>query len=443
VITTGAHLPPLGLLYLSKILQNNGHEVEVIDSNVEQIDKNKLNGKIKSYDAVGLSTFTQRKERENSILIAKTIKEIDPSVPLLIGGPHCTILPELAIIEHQADICVTGYGEPIIQMIANALDGKKKLNTIPGIFYKKNKKIMHTKPPIGIKNLDDIPFPARELVDKYDYGYMSRVKIARGKLTSVMASRGCPFNCKFCNLHATVPKYQTRSLKNVIEEVNEIIDRGYKTIVFNDDNFLVNKKRIEKLMDFIISKNTDIKIWIYDARADSADRQLYKKMRDAGVELIFFGIENGNQDVLDYYNKKLTISDIKKAVNLSKEMGFFVIANFILGSPIETEQHIQNTIKFAKSLPIDLANFYVLGYLYGAKIREEAIEAGKIQPDELFTMASSERGLCNFTSDELIEYTISAQKQFYFNPLLWYRIFTKIVHNGNFKYIRLGLNYLF
>lgn len=189
------------------------------------------------------------------------------------------------------------------------------------------------------------------------------------------------------------------------------------------------KKNVEKIMDFIIQKNTGIKLWIFHARADSADRKLYEKMRDAGVEQINFGIESGNQDVLDFYNKKLTLSRIQETVNLSNEMGFFNAASFILGAPIETQEHVENTIKFAKSIPLDFAVFYPFGYTYGSQLWEEAVNGGKIQPDEGTVLANSQRDLGNFTSEELMSYTMKAHRSFYLNPSLWmkeiYRAFTK------------------
>ena len=186
----------------------------------------------------------------------------------------------------------------------------------------------------------------------------------------------------------------------------------------------------------------DINIWIEGARVDSVDRGLYQKMRDAGVEIIHYGIESGNQDVLDYYNKRITISQIRKAVKLSKEMGFFVNASFILGAPIETKKHIENTIKFAKSIPLDSVTFYNLDYGYGTPIWDEAVEEGKIQPDEYSVTADSKRGLGNFTEEELMNYNMKAYKNYYFNPSLWMRELFYAFAKKDFRFLKLGLRML-
>jgi len=442
MLSTGAYLPPLGILYLAKMLELSGHHVEIIDCTAEAINNDDIKKAVLSNDVVGLTVYSEQRELENSIKISKIIREADLQIPLILGGPHCSLYPEKSLIQHKADICVTGPGEFVITPIIEALEGKRKLSTIPGIYFKKNNKIIKSEPLKWIDDLDLLPIPARHLVDKYKYGYMCGVKIAKGKVASISASRGCPHQCRFCGLHKHLPKYQERSVDNINKEIDEIIKNGYQTLVFVDDNFLFKKKKVEKIMDFIIKKQENINIWIMGARADSTDKLLYEKMRSAGVNFISFGIESGNQDVLDYYNKKLTISQIKDAVNLSNKMGFFVMATFILGAPIETKEHIQNTIKFAKSIPLNGAIFYPFGYVYGSSIWCEAVEDGKIKPEEGTIYADPNRGLGNFTSDELINFTMKAHKSFYLNPRLWKNEITNALIKKDISKINLGMRML-
>jgi len=442
-ISTGANLPPLGILYLAKILENNGHDVDVIDLNAETLTENQIKNKILSSDAVGITVYTEDTALKNSIKISKFIKNCDPNIPILIGGPHCTKYPEKALLDLNADICVRGEGEFIIKQLAEVIQGKKNLSSIPGICYKEKNEIKKNISAEQIKILDDLPFPSRHLVEKYEYGYMFGVKIAKGRLTSFLSSRGCPFRCRFCSMCYLLPKYTRRSINNITKEIDEVIDAGYKTISFVDDNFLQKKEEAEKIMDFIIKKGEDIHIWIEEARVDSVDKKLYLKMREAGVEIINFGIESGNQDVLDFYNKRITLDQIRKAVKLCKEMGFFINASFILGAPIETKKHIENTIKFAKSLPIDSIAFYNLKYAYGSPLWNEAVKKGKIKPDEYSVKADSTRGLGYLTEDELTNYNIKAYKSYYFNPRLWGRELFYAFSKKDFRYLKLGLKLIF
>jgi radical SAM superfamily enzyme YgiQ (UPF0313 family) len=442
-VASGAYLPPLGILYLAKVLEDNGHTVEVVDFNAEDVSEEEIRKKIKSSDAVGMTIYTEPIALSNSKIISNLVKEVNPNIPVLIGGPHCSLFPDKAINEIKADICVIGEGELIINKIAEAIQGKRKLSTIPSIYYREGDQIKKTKEAEQIGDLDSLPFPARHLVDKYEYGIMTGVKLSKGKLTSFLASRGCPFRCRFCAMRCLLPKYQRRSIDNIAEELDEVIDAGYKTISFVDDNFLQKQDEAEKLMDFIIQKGEKLHLWIEEARVDSVNRKLYQKMRDAGVEVISFGIESGNQDVLDFYNKKITTDQIRKAVKLSKEMGFFVNASFILGAPIETKEHIENTIRFAKSIPLDSVVFYNLSYGYGTPIWDDAVKGGILKSDEYNIIANSEKGLGHLTEDELNYYNMKAYKSYYYNPRLWLRELFFALSKRDFRFFKLGFKTLF
>jgi anaerobic magnesium-protoporphyrin IX monomethyl ester cyclase len=441
-LASGAYVPPLGILYLAKMIENEGHKVEVLDCNVEGIHPEKILGNLSSYDAIGMTVYSNPNELKNTIMLVERIKEKDPSFPVILGGPHCTILPQHALQTHPADICVQGEAEYRIPKILDAVQGKQELKTIPGIAYRKGSEVLITEPPSQIEDLNQLPFPSRHLVDKYEYGFMHGAKIAKGKVTSLLTSRGCPFHCRYCQISSFLPKFRLRSAENVIAEIDEVISKGYETIIFIDDNFLAHKKRTEEIMDHIIQQKFDVHLWIEGARVDSADHRLYKKLRQAGVEFISFGIESGNQDVLDFYNKKTTLEQIKKAVHLSKEMGFFIYANFILGAPLETKQHLMNTIRFAQKLPIDAAGFFTLGYLYGSDLWQQAVQDGKITSDEYYVTADIQRGLGQFTEQELNDYAMKAYKRFYIRPSLWIRQLWYAGKNQDTRFLKLGAKML-
>lgn len=217
---------------------------------------------------------------------------------------------------------------------------------------------------------------------------------------------------------------------------------GYNAITFVDDNFLADKKKAEAIMEYIIRQQYDLTLWIMDTRVDSADRHLYEKMRDAGVTNIFFGIESGNQEVLDFYNKKFTLSQVRHAVNLSKEMGFLVGGNFIIGAPIETKKHIQDIITFAKSLPLDTVIFSHFGYPWGAPIWREAVKQGKINPDEFLVISDNTRGLAQFDAKTIDDYCMKAYRNFFFNPRYWFREISYALSHQDLTIIELGLRML-
>ena len=436
--------PPLGLLYLGAVLEQDDHKVELIDCYAEQISKNKLENYLKSSDAVGMSVLGD--DYISSVDISRMIKEINPDIPLIIGGPHCTFFKERALhdITH-ADVCATGEGEHVILDLVKYLQGNKKLDDIHGIYYRDNGIIKSGKPLKVIDDVDKIPFPARHLVDKYDYGDFPFGYQLKKKVTSIITSRGCPFRCSFCPRYSNIIEewgFRQRSAENVVKEIQEL-DGKYRSIWIVDDNFLADNKRAHEIFDKLIESDTKIDILIEGARTDSADRELYKKMKKAGVTFISYGIESGNQDVLDFYNKKATLNKIRETVNLAREMGFFLSASFILGAPIETKQHIENTIKYACSLPIDIASFAPLGYIRGSRLWVEAVENNKISKDTFIVISNSESDLGNFTREEIGSYTIQAYKKFYLRPNYLLSQISRSISRNDFSLLFKGWKFLF
>jgi len=403
--------PPLGVLYLASILENKGHKTSVTDFWAEKFDKNSFLNSLKNLDAVGVS-ITGFNINE-SLEICKLIKDFDKDMPLIVGGPHVTIYPEKSLKESNADVAVEGEGEVGILKLADALEGKNSFKNVEGAYFLEKNKIKKGKPAEIVKNLDDLLFPNRELIKDYDYGHLFGSKVAKGKATSVLSSRGCPMKCRFCQRNFFgMNKFRMRSAENVVEELKVISNQGYDTVLFVDDNFLADKKRAHKMMDMIISEDIDIEMWA-EARVNSADEKLYSKMKKAGFKVIAFGIDAGNQEILDFYNKKTTIKQIKKAVHMSRNLGFYTYGTFILGAPIETEKHFMDSINLAKNLPFDLVAFFVLEYGAGSPLWEEAIKDGKITRDEYLVFADSRRGLGNFKKEEIDEFAQRAHKEFY------------------------------
>lgn len=436
------HTPPLGLLYIGQSLEDEGHTVEVIELCGEEHPEEQIKKSLNSADAVGLSVTSY--PYETAAQLAKTIKEIDASIPIIIGGPHCSYHPKKSLLDiPDADIGVAGDGEQAIKDVVKALQEGKKLSEVAGVHYRIDNKINAGKPPIPIDDLDSISFPARHLVDKYDYGRIGKSYLFKPKVTSMVTSRGCPFNCRFCSRNTLGFKtYRARSAENVVKEIQDI-DEKYGSVIIADDNFLADKKRASMIMDKLIEAGTDIDIYVTGARVDSADRDLYLKMKKAGVVYLEFGVESGNQDALDFYNKKITLDQIRKAVRLSYEMGFFTAGNFIVGAPVETKRHIEQTIEFACSLPFDLVLFAPLYYQYGSDLWNEGVENGKINENDGYVVAADvRRGLGNFSIEELNAFCSEALTRFYMRPPYILREVFKAIRSRNFRFIRTRLETL-
>ena len=437
-----ASSPPLGLLYLGAMLEQDGHKVDILDYYIENVSREQLKNAMISSDAVGISIYTYALKPAQDI--SKMVKELDPDIPLLIGGPHCIFHQKQSLTDFpDADISVVGEGEPVILDLAKYIQGKKKLADIHGVYYRDNGSIKTGKSIQVIDNLDEVPFPARHLVEKYEYGDLP-FGYHMKKMTTMITSRGCPFNCRFCSRYDSIIsgfRFRQRSAENILQEFEEISEK-YRSISIVDDNFLVDNKRAHKIFDGIIKMGMDIEIGIHGARVDTAERELYKKMKKAGVKYLYFGLESGNQDVLEFYNKQTTLPQIKNAINLSRKMNFVTTGNFILGAPIETKEHFERTIKFACSLPLDIAGFGPLLYIRGSELWDEAVKSKIISEDTSVVLAGSEKGLGKLTQKEIEEYISIGFKQFYLRPkYLLSQIYRSMLRN-DYSLLFHGLKFL-
>ena len=430
----------MGLLYIAKILENDGNDVEILDFTAETYDNDKLLKSLEKTEAVGLTVLSVSVKQTKKII--EKIKELKPDIPVIIGGPHCILFPEKSLEETNADISVQGPGEQIILEIKKALQRKKKLSDVKGIYYKQGENIKLGKPAEYIKNLDSIPFPSREIVRRYNYGIGYNPNFKKGEFTSVITSRGCPFSCRFCSRGSiSMKKYISRSTENIIEELREIQKQGFKYVAFVDDCFLANIKQAKEVFKQILKEKICLKYYITAARVDSADEQLYDLMRRAGVVFIQFGLESGNQDVLDFYDKKTNVKKIKYAVDLSNRNGFYTVGTFIFGAPFETEGHFRNTLKFAKTLPLVSVSFVPLKYMAGSEIWYDAVKQGKISSDEYVISASSERDLSMFSKNELINWSRRAHRLFVFR-LGFFLNFLKIsIKQNDFSFMLSYISY--
>lgn len=435
-----SNMPPLGLLYIARSIEDEGHEVEVIDFYCESNPEDILNRKLKSVDVVGLCVYNRTRYETNEI--SKKVKEFDSKIKIIIGGPQSTFLPEKTLSEiEKADICIEGEGEFVIKDIILAFEGKKNLSDINGIYYRENNQIKKGKSAQVIIDLNSLNFPSRHLIEHYDYGMVEGINFFKPKFTTMVSSRGCPFQCTFCSRHISmIEVYRERSADNIIKELQEISER-YKSVMMIDDNFLANKKRSKKIMDKLIEIGSNIEIHIEGARVDSADKELYNKMKKANVKTIQYGFESGNQDVLDYYNKRITIDQIKKASKLANRMGFFIIGTFIFGAPIETEKHIKDTLKLAKSIPLDVAIFIPLTYQYGSDMWIDAVKKGLIDNNEGFVVrADKKRGLSNFSFEELNKISQNATNKFYIRPRYVSRQIFMAFRRNDLKFLKILFN---
>ncbi|MEM2109929.1 MAG: radical SAM protein [Candidatus Odinarchaeota archaeon] len=343
--------PPLGLGYLASSILNKKKDlsVKIVDCTFKTLEKSiseifRLNPKI-------LGIYSMVTINHNAIRIARALRD---HVNLMIaGGPLPTLTPESYL--NEFDLVILGEGEKTIIEVLNECESNRDWKKIKGIAYKNNNKIMITGRRSLIKNLDTIPFPARELFPNKEYKWYWR-KFHGYTSTSIISTRGCPYTCDFCSNPVFGVSYRERSPSNVIEEMVEIKELGYERVFFTDDCFTQNPKRIAEICEVIIRENIDLE-WECLSRADVITRKLAKLMFNAGCKRIFFGIESGNDRVLRIIGKKITKRDVERSIKITAKTGIKTGGFFILGYPGDTTDTIIETVNFSSGLPLDYLSY--------------------------------------------------------------------------------------
>jgi len=372
VFEMGNLFPRIGIASIAAVLLKNNIKTIVIDPQVMSLEdvKNKIKGF--NPDIVGIPAYTS--EIHDAADTARCVKEIINDVLTVVGGPHCSAIPVETLKEFDSfDIATVGEGEFIMLDLASG----KKLEKIDGIVYRNNGKIIQNKPRKLISDLDSLPMPAWHLYDmkKYRGGGLSSGfgKKDESLEIPVEGARGCPFNCIFC-YRVTGRNIRFKSAKKIVDEVERNVNEyGATKIFFIEGTFAVNRKIAMEMLEELIRRGIHQKItWSTGTRSDITNRELLLKMKESGCNFIGYGVESGCQEILDKIKKGITLDQITKSFEMSKEVGIKTEANFIIGHPFETEESVLKTIEFAKNLNADYANFAILVPFPGTKIVEMA-----------------------------------------------------------------------
>ena len=419
---------PLGLMYLAAVLQKNGYTVEILDAFISGADFEEKKGEEVT---IGLP-FKQIKEEiqarkpnivgiagpftsqiGHAIQTSKVAKEANSHILTVVGGPHVTLVPKEFLEEaHSVDIAVTGEGEFAMLEIAQYLEGKKQLNEIKGIAYRQNGKVIVNPRRPFIDNLDELPYPAYDLVDMERYLGPSKIgyRSFQNRAISMVTSRGCPFNCCFCSVHLHMGQgFRAHSAQYVLDHIQYVVGKfGVKNIFFEDDNLTLDIKRFEAICDGIIQRKIKIG-WETPngVRADRLTLELLKKMKQSGCKSVFVGVESGDQQILDkIVCKSLDLNKVMEFAKNARKIGLKTGAFYIIGFPGETKLNMQRTVDFA----LEMKRKYDMGMhlfaatpSYGTRLYEECKANGYIAADlswNSFAQARQARGLPLITTDE-------------------------------------------
>jgi anaerobic magnesium-protoporphyrin IX monomethyl ester cyclase len=391
-----AAFPPLGLLYLASALKINGIEVSVLDQPGQGLTMNETVDWVmkENPDVLGVSALSTSGKTAASI--SSKVKERKPNITTVLGNHYATFSARRILKRYPSvDIIVRGEGERTIIQLADCLRQHESLSNVLGIVYRKSHEIVSAPDQPLIKNLDTLPFPDRKLINVDYHCMMAGANVAPKKFTSIVSSRGCAYSCRFCGCTEFAHNvWRARSAQNTLEELQLLASEGYKQLLFVDDNFTLNPKRTIEICKGIVKEKMDFQ-WMCEGRVDNCSIELLKAMVKAGLKILYFGIENANQRILDYFNKTITPQQAENAVKNARKAGVDVIvSSFIIGAPDETRQEIQNTLNFAKRLPIELPQFNILCAHPGNDIWNEMESKGFLNADEYWETGVAISKIC-------------------------------------------------
>ena len=407
---------PLGLGYLAAILRENGYWVRIYDLN--QLNINNFDFlhylKAKKFDYIGVSALTY--DFLGMIELCNFIKdEAELShVPLIIGGVHVSSIPEFALKKTLADFVVIGEGEITIVELLKQLDVNrdlKNLQNINGIAYiGENQEFIRTVQRELIENLDDIPFPAWDLLHPELYELPHGVFYKRKPIFPIFTTRGCPYQCIYCaSKNFWHQKIRFRSVEKVVDEIEFLITNyGAKEIQIWDDNFTLKRSYV---MDFA-NELTKRKIKVLfscpnGVRIDTLDSELLKTLYNIGFYSLIFAIESGSPKILTNIKKNLDLSIVSPIISEAKRLGFFTRGFFILGLPTENINDVYETMKFSLKLKLDSANFFIFTPIAGSSFFYKWIENKKLDDIswnfDFFSNPQSMAGFNKITQKEVFK----------------------------------------
>lgn len=428
-------LPPSDLMYLASVSEKAGLEAVIRDYSQGGSFESDLLEIKPDYLLLNAATPTL----ESDLAVCETAKKILPNITTIAkGAVFLTRAFDIMYAHKNLDIAIIGEAEKTLEEIVS----EKSCPEILGIYYRDDFMVKFTGARPFIQNLDEIPFPARHLVDNNIFRRPDNNKVQ----AVIKVSRGCPYHCFFCLATPVAgAKVRRRSAENIIDEIKECVEKyGITNFLFWSDIFNADRNWTIDLCQKIIDSGLDI-TWSANTRADTADEEMAEIMYKSGCRLVSIGVESGSQEMLDKIGKRITLDDVRLTVKIFKKYGIRIYNYFVIGLPWETEETAEDTIDFAIELDSDFISFYTAVPLPGTKFFEYAKE-NKLLDDETSYESAYFYPSVNthyLTKERVFELHKTAIKRFYLRPNYILKMLFRIKSFEEFKnYFKAGLNVL-
>lgn len=412
---------PLGIAYIGACLEKAGYSVQILDLTVEKMPPKKIGAFLEAHNPFIIGISAMIVEFEQVLKISSICKKFAHEAKVIVGGP-ITTRPEIILSQPSIDFVVIGEGEITTVELIEKIKNNQPLDEVKGIGYKVNGVPKINPPREHLDDLDIVPFPARHLLSMKNY--ISPFENWFGKkpngdpirATNIITSRGCPYRCIYCDKNVFGTKWRGRTIKNIVDEI-EFLMKEYDIngIIFNDDMFDLKRNRVFDLCDEIIRRKL-IVVWGCNSRVNHADKKVYQKMYEAGCRYVAFGVEFGNQNILDFVQKDITIEQIRNAINLAKSVGLRTVGYSMIGMIGENERTISETIEFAKSLDLDSGGFSIVIPFPGTILFDLAAKEGFVDENSSWQANNTQINLTkDLTREQLNRLVNQAYWEFFWS----------------------------
>jgi radical SAM superfamily enzyme YgiQ (UPF0313 family) len=443
--SVGSQAPPLGLCYLAATARKSGYSVQIIDAPALDMDLSRTMAEVGKINAevIGVTASTVSIYRASEL--AKAIKERGITSPIIIGGPHVSSLPRKTLEEFsEFDLGVTNEGEFTVPEILACHKGGGNPGTIAGVVYREANGVALSPPRNNIEDLDSIPYPAWDLLPHLPRYYKpSPHSYLKLPSTSLMSSRGCNGTCTFCARPFMGEKYRAHSADYTVGMIDHLVTvYGIRDIMFYDDNFLLDKKRVVTICEALLKKDYTIS-WSCLARPEITSDDLFGLIKKAGCWQIAFGIESADQGILETIRKKATVERMAEVIRKTNEAGIHSRGYFMIGCPGETQETIEKTTRFIRESGLKDFHVTFCTPMPGAELFETAHNYGTFAQDwkklGFWDPVFIPQGM---TKEQLIESHRRMYRKFYLRPAIFLRYLIKLLMTnprGIFDTLKAGL----
>ncbi len=412
--------PPLSLTTAAALLEADGHSVEVQDFPAAGLDLKALGRMLTRWPFRMACWSTATPTLEGDLAVARLVKSVSPATTTAVFGTHVSARPEDALAEPAVDLVIRGEPEGILRALCRV--EPDRLSDVAGISCRQ------TDPP-GIRHNPDapllppeeIPPPAWHLIDPGLY----RLPLKGRPFLMVAPVRGCPFRCSFC----TAPLYygtrlRRRPVEAVLKEIEDnLASFGIRDLFIWADTFTADRSYVHAFCQAIRKRGLEVS-WTCNSRVDTIDPETLALMRDAGLWMISFGLESGDDALLERSGKKMTVAQSRQAVLWAKEAGVRVAGHFIFGLPGETEETLARTLALALELPLDIAQFYAAAPFPGTALYDEAAAGGWLAGDEAMSQSHAVMNLPGLPAARIDAFRRYAFRRFYGRPRAVWNLWT-------------------